>query len=132
MPVNFDSFFVFFGIAFVLVIAVFIFVFSSVISHSAARRKREKQNDASPVITVDAVLVTKRYEERRSSGTRGAGNIRHTTYYKYYYATFEFESGDRAEYEIEPSEYGLLAERDKGKLTFQGTRYLKFERLKDQ
>ena len=38
------------------------------------------------------------------------------------------ESGDRTEFNIYGEEYGLLAEGDCGKLTFQGTRYLSFER----
>ena len=46
----------------------------------------------------------------------------------WYHATFEFESGDRMELGVSGSEYGMLAEGDSGKLTFQGTRYLSFER----
>ena len=52
----------------------------------------------------------------------------HTTSSTWYYATFEFESGDRMELGVSGSEYGMLAEGDSGKLTFQGTRYLSFER----
>ena len=44
------------------------------------------------------------------------------------YVTFEVESGDRMEMNVRGSEYGMLAEGDVGKLTFQGTRYLNFER----
>ena len=40
----------------------------------------------------------------------------------------EVESGDRMELNLSGQEYGLLAEGDRGKLTFQGTRYLGFER----
>ena len=32
------------------------------------------------------------------------------------------------EFAIRGTEYGLLAEGDRGKLTFQGTRYLGFQR----
>ena len=52
----------------------------------------------------------------------------HTTSSTWYYATFEVESGDRMELALSGSEYGMLAEGDTGKLTFQGTRYLSFER----
>ena len=45
-----------------------------------------------------------------------------------YYATFEVESGDRMELSVSGREYGLLAEGDRGRLSFQGTRYLGFER----
>ncbi|MBQ4627771.1 MAG: DUF2500 domain-containing protein, partial [Clostridia bacterium] len=46
-----------------------------------------------------------------------------------YYATFQFESGDRLELAVPSSEYGMLVEGDKGKLSFQGTRFLSFERI---
>ncbi len=45
-----------------------------------------------------------------------------------YYVTFEVESGSRMEFQIDGSQYGLIAEGDSGKLTFQGSRYLGFER----
>ena len=32
------------------------------------------------------------------------------------------------EFMLEPNEYGLIAEGDAGKLTFQGTRFISFER----
>ena len=44
--------------------------------------------------------------------------------------TFQVDSGDRMEFSVSGQEYGLLAEGDRGKLTFQGTRYLGFEREK--
>ena len=45
-----------------------------------------------------------------------------------HYVTFQVESGDRMELNVTGSEYGLLVEGDQGRLTFQGTRYLGFER----
>ena len=45
-----------------------------------------------------------------------------------YYVTFQVESGDRMELRLSGTEYGQLAEGDTGKLSFQGTRYLGFER----
>ena len=45
-----------------------------------------------------------------------------------YFITFEFESEDRLEFRVSDKEFGMLAERDKGTLTFQGTRYIDFIR----
>ena len=45
-----------------------------------------------------------------------------------YYVTFQVESGDRMELTVSGSDYGMLVEGDIGKLSFQGTRYLGFER----
>ena len=42
--------------------------------------------------------------------------------------SIEVESGDCVEFLVAGHEYGLLMEGDKGKLSFQGTRYLGFER----
>ena len=39
-----------------------------------------------------------------------------------------YTSGDRMELRLSGAEYGMLAEGDRGRLTFQGTRYLSFER----
>ena len=55
-----------------------------------------------------------------------AGNYGyHTTMY---YVTFQVDSGDRIELNLNGNEYGMLIEGDKGKLSFQGTRYLGFMR----
>ena len=56
--------------------------------------------------------------------------MRSYTYSKYF-VTFEFESGDRLELPVDGSDYGLLVEGDTGKLSFQGTRYLGFQRGAD-
>lgn len=66
------------------------------------------KNNHSPRLTVEARVVTKRQ------------NISHVT--------FQVESGDRMELQMTGPEYGMLAEGDRGRLTFQGTRYVSFER----
>ena len=69
--------------------------------------------------------------------SRGLGDVYkrqhgfHSTTSTSYYATFQVESGDRMELSMTGTEYGLLAEGDRGKLTFQGTRYLGFERQRN-
>ena len=52
----------------------------------------------------------------------------HTTSSTQYFVTFQVESGDRIEFRISGTEYGLLADNDSGTLSFQGTRYLSFRR----
>ena len=46
-----------------------------------------------------------------------------------YYVTFQVESGDRMELQMSGQDYGMLVEGDRGRLTFQGTRYLDFQRM---
>ena len=75
-----------------------------------------------------AVLAAKRMDVRtyRHGGTEHSR--RHASSRTYYYATFQVESGDRMELEVPDMEYGLLVEGDRGRLTFQGTRFQGFRR----
>lgn len=87
------------------------------------------KNNNSPVLTVDAKIVTKRTQISHNNFNSNDNNINNTSTSTYYYITFQVESGDRMEFHVNASEYGMLVEGDIGKLTFQGTRYKKFERM---
>ena len=120
-----DSVFpILFGLVFCLVMGMFIYA----IVHNV---KEKRANDAAPVLTVEALVKTKRMDTYHTSPTYDGDGHRTSSgsYHTSYYATFEVESGDRIELCVDGSEYGLLAEGDCGKLTFQGTRYLRFERM---
>ena len=101
----------------ILFLAFFGLIFGTVISTMVKNGKQNRENDNSPRLSCEATVVTKR--------TRVSGDHSRTTYY----ATFQFESGDRLELEIPHNQFGYLVEGDKGKLSFQGTRYLNFERM---
>ena len=105
-----------FYLVFSLVISVFIVTFVRMIGEWIS-------NNNSPRLTVDATIVAKRDQVHRHRSSNG-----HTHRSYSYHITFQFESGDRMELRVPSNEYGLLVEGDKGKLTFQGTRYLSFER----
>ena len=107
----------------VLFVIMFALVFGMIISNLVRSARRHAQDSASPRLTVDASVVAKRTQVGTN---RGANNT--TMRYTDYFATFQFESGDRLELEIDGSDYGLLVEGDRGRLTFQGRRYLGFER----
>lgn len=81
-----------------------------------------RQNNNSPRLTVQAVVVSKRTDVAHHSD----GGMGHT--HTSYYVTFQVASGDRMELHVGGSEYGMLAEGDQGELSFQGTRYLGFVR----
>lgn len=76
------------------------------------------KNNNSPRLSVPVKIVTKRAHTDVSNGDS------HTTYY----VTFETESGDRTEFAVSGRQYGYMVEGDQGKLTFQGTRYISFDR----
>ena len=115
----FGAFGIFFAIIFVFVIGVFVFVFTKII-------RTWNKNNHSPRLTVPATVVAKRVEHSNSFG----GHHGHMHLQTCYYVTFETENGERMELAVMGHESGLLVEGDKGILTFQGTRYLGFDREK--
>ena len=86
------------------------------------------KNNHSPRLTVPATVVSKRTNVSRHHHHHGTGHVGHTSTSTTYYATFQFDSGDRMELHVSGQEYGMLVEGDFGDLTFQGTRYLGFAR----
>ena len=117
---GFGMFNIMFTIVFILVIGTFVVMLVKGISEW-------NKNNHSPRLTVPATIIAKRTNVSRHR--HGGANTHHhyhtsTTYY----VTFQVESGDRMEFHISGQEYGLLIEGDHGNLSFQGTRYLGFER----
>lgn len=117
---GFDFFQIMFTVTFVLVIGMFIVTAVRGIS-------QWNKNNNSPRLTVPALIVAKRTNVTRHHHGGANGHHHHHTSTTYY-VTFQVESGDRMELHVNGSEYGMLVEGDQGNLSFQGTRYLGFER----
>ena len=100
---GFDMFSIMFSIVFIIVIGMFVVTAIKGIG-------QWNKNNNSPRLTVPATVVAKRtnVSHHNHAGTNGHHHYSTSTTY---YVTFQVESGDR-----------------KGKLSFQGTRYLGFER----
>ena len=113
-----------FGVTFsimrIMVPVMFVLVFGIIIVTMVRGVGEWNKNNQSPKLTVPVTVVAKRSDVHRGIETM------HT--FTSYYVTFQVESGDRMEFEISDMEYGMLAEGDRGMLTFQGTRYLSFQR----
>lgn len=109
----------------ILVPLIFIIVFGMIIFTMIKGVGQWNSNNKQPVITVVAEIVAKRGHTSRSNHNHG--DNMHSSTSTTYYATFQVESGDRMEFHISAKEFGMLAEGDIGKLTFQGTRYHGFE-----
>ena len=110
-----------FVLVFVLIIAMFVV--------NAVRGIGQwSKNNQAPELAVDARVVSRRTSVNSHHHGAAGANGYHTSSSTSYYVTFEVESGDRMEFHLSGSEYGMLAEGDMGKLRFQGTRYLGFER----
>ena len=109
-----------FSIMRIMVPVMFVLVFGIIIVTMVRGIGEWNKNNQSPKLTVPVTVVAKRSDVHRGIETM------HT--FTSYYVTFQAESGDRMEFEISDMEYGMLAEGDRGMLTFQGTRYLSFQR----
>ena len=117
---GFDSFNAMFTIVFLLIIGTFIFTAVKGIG-------QWNKNNNSPKLTVPVTVVSKRTDvTHHHHGGANTHHHHHTS--TTYYVTFQVESGDRMEFYVDGYEYGMLVEGDKGMLSFQGTRYLGFER----
>ena len=109
-----------FSIMRIMVPVMFVLVFGIIIVTMVRGVGEWNKNNHSPKLTVPVTVVAKRSDVDRGIETM------HT--FTSYYVTFQVESGDRMEFEVSDMEYGMLAEGDSGELTFQGTRYLNFQR----
>ena len=112
----------------VIIVIGFIIVFGAILVCGVQGAAQWKKNNDSPVLTVEAEVVAKRMDVHTRHHAGNDRHMGHTSSRTYYYATFQVESGDRMEFQIPDTEYGLLVEGDRGKLTFQGTRYQGFQR----
>ena len=94
-----------------LFVVLFFILFFAVIAKNIAQWFK---NENSPRLTVPAVIVDK---QRKTHHHHSGGHHHHT---HSYHVTFQVESGDRMEL--------MLLVGDRGRVSFQGTRYLGFER----
>jgi len=99
---------------FLVVLGLFVVMFVKGIS-------QWNKNNKSPRLTVPATVVSKRTNVSRSGSEHHHSSTS-------YYVTFQVESGDRMELQLHGHEYGMIVEGDRGKVSFQGTRFLGFER----
>lgn len=114
-----------FGIMFSL---VFIMVFATIVMTFVKGISQWNKNNNSPRLTIPVVVVAKRADVSHHHHNTGVNEHHHYHTSTTYYVTFQVESGDRMELQVSGNEYGLLVEGDAGMLSFQGTRYLGFER----
>ena len=121
-----------FSVSFLLSLLIFLTVFGVILVVCIRGIAQWSRNNHAPRLTVEATVVAKRtdvslHRHPAAGDTSGAHGF-HTTTASTCYTTFQVESGDRMELQV-GRDYGLLAEGDRGRLTFQGTRYLGFERF---
>ena len=103
--------------------AVFVFVIGTFIVTAVKGFARWQDNNAQPVLTVPAQVVTKRQHVSGGGHDSSAST--------WYHVTFEtVVAGLRQEFQVSSTDYSGLAEGDTGDLTYQGTRYKGFIRVR--
>ena len=120
-----DSLFSFDLVDILFYVITFIFVFVIGI-----RIYKWNKNENSPKITVDARIISKR-SKVKLTGLNCEENISMFSlgpYVSAYYIPFETEDGEEKEMNVNVTDYRRFFSGDFGKLTFQGNRYLSFER----
>lgn len=115
---GFDLFSVMFSLAFFL-------IFGMIVVTIIRNLVQWNKNNHSPKLTVPVSVVTKRTCVSRHACGGNAAQVHTSTSY---YVTFQVESGDRIELNVPGREFGMIAQGDRGNLTFQGTRFLNFDR----
>ena len=117
-----------FGLFEVIFVLMFLLVFGLILTTVIKSISQWNKNNHSPRLTVPATVVSKRTNVSHHHHPVGDGHGVHHSTSTSYYVTFQVESGDRMELHMAGHQFGMLVEGDRGNLTFQGTRYLGFER----
>ena len=102
-----------------MIIGLIVLLFVPTILRAATAIRRASRVANSPERSAEASVLSKRVEV--SAIERGKPEQRH-------FATFQFPSGERVEFELTGHQFGLLAEADQGTLTWKGPRYVGFTR----
>jgi hypothetical protein len=121
-----NSSFDIFSVVSIIFPILFIIAFIGIFINILRGVKQWNFNNKQPELTVPAKIVSKRTETHHHQHNQNNQVAIQTT--TSYFVTFEVESGDRIEFKIQGHQYGQMIEGDNGKLTFQGTRFIGFER----
>ncbi|HEY5466193.1 MAG TPA: DUF2500 domain-containing protein [Clostridia bacterium] len=104
----------------IVVVVVLLLVVGTIFFMIARSLIRSAANHRQSSIPVPAKVAG-----RRTQVWLASGNVAEITHH---YATFEFANGQRLELSVPESEAGYMVEGDAGLLTYQGTRFVSFDR----
>ncbi len=103
------------GIIIIIIVAIGFILLILGVDKAAIENKYDNMSLEDDCVKV----ITKR---TNVSGGRGS-----TTYY---FITFEFEkNGNRQEFQVSGNTFGLIAEGDRGTLSYKEDRFIKFDRI---
>ena len=115
-----------FAIAFSIILLMFIVAFIIFVVKGISEWS---YNNKQPILNIDCKVVSKRINFSENGGYTDANGHSHVgSSSTSYYVTFEFENKDRMEVHVSGKIYGSIVENDVGRLKFQGTRFLDFNK----
>ena len=118
-----------FPILFSVIFGVVVVIIAAQVIRGIAQWHR---NNQSPQLTVPARVMSKRtsvsHHQTPMAGDATGAHGYMTTSSSTCCVTFQLSDGERMELHVPESEFGMLVEGDAGQLSYQGTRYLSFER----
>ncbi|MGL5311915.1 MAG: DUF2500 domain-containing protein [Peptostreptococcaceae bacterium] len=113
----------------IMFFVIFFIIITTFIVNAIKGVSEWSSNNKQPILDVNCTVVSKRTNVTHNAGHTDANGHHHSgSSSTTYYITFEFESKDRMEFKVSGKEYGTIVEKDYGKLKFQGTRFLDFNR----
>lgn len=105
---------------------IFIGIFGIIIFRMLKGVKEWSYNNKQSIVPVESTIVSKRISVSHHNHIND--NHNHSSSSTTYYITFEFINGERSEFVVKGKDYGLMVEGDKGTLSFQGSRFIRFDR----
>jgi hypothetical protein len=96
------------------------FSFGIILNSISQSATISKHNRKLPKVTVTAITKAKCSRTNQRTNGKTAGTLN--------YVTFELDTGERMVICVSDHEYDLILEEDLGKLTFQGSQFISFER----
>ena len=121
------GFFDIFDIIPIISIIFFLTILILIIIQMARAASNYKKNASSPILEQHAKVISKRSEVTGHSNMNSNSSFHNTTHTRYY-VTFETDAGQRMELTVSGRDFGMLVEGDRGKLTYQGEWFKKFDR----
>jgi len=106
-----------FSVIFFIVTWTFIIVFIKVVTKWSINNKQ-------PILDVECTVISKKLETKTSINSSKSNKTLTN-----YYITFELKSTKIIELKVNKREYCMIKENDKGRLTFQCTKFLGFQRV---
>lgn len=104
-------------------VALLTFSFGIILNSLSFNKAVQRHNKKQPIISMQSTIVSKNLRTLHNKiGRKTETNIN--------YVTFELNNDERMAIIVPDYEYNLMVEGDTGSLTFQGSNFIRFERLK--